>query len=79
MPLEAGDLLLWDSRLVHAGSVGPGRDLASDRLARASLCVCMGPRARASPAVIARCGYNCVDCGYSSCFMLILSAGVRTL
>ena len=54
MPLEAGDLLLWDSRLVHAGSVGPGRDLASDQLARASLCVCMGPRARASPAVIAR-------------------------
>ena len=60
VPLEAGDLLLWDSRLVHAGSVGPGRDLASDQLARASLCVCMGPRARASPAVIARYELNIV-------------------
>ena len=52
VPLEPGDLLLWDSRLVHAGSVG---DCAqSGELARASLCVCMGPRSRASTEVLER-------------------------
>ena len=53
IPLHPGDLLLWDSRLVHAGRVGEGRGVTED-LARASLCVCMGPRERATREVIAR-------------------------
>ena len=53
VPLQPGDLLLWDSRLVHAGTVGPGRSPAPGELARASLCVCMGPRDKADPAVLA--------------------------
>jgi len=50
IPLEPGDLLLWDSRLVHAGSVGACSD--PSELARGSLCVCMGPRERASQEVL---------------------------
>ena len=53
VPLHPGDLLLWDSRLVHAGSVGPGTAPNPGHLARASLCVCMGPRDLASPATLA--------------------------
>eukprot|EP00092_Neocalanus_flemingeri_P006691 GFUD01007227.1.p1 GENE.GFUD01007227.1~~GFUD01007227.1.p1 ORF type:complete len:316 (-),score=94.54 GFUD01007227.1:19-966(-) len=53
VPLQPGDLLLWDSRLVHAGRVGDGGDVLGE-LARASLCVCMGPRERAAREVIAR-------------------------
>ena len=35
MPLMPGDLLLWDSRLVHCGRDGPGmNDLISSPLAR---------------------------------------------
>ena len=53
VPMQPGDLLLWDSRLVHAGNVGPGRaQNPAGRLARASLCVCMGPRDKASPEVL---------------------------
>ena len=52
VPLEPGDLLIWDSRLVHAGRVGKGRE--KEELARASLCVCMGPRERASEDVLNR-------------------------
>ena len=52
VPLEPGDLLIWDSRLVHAGRVGKGRE--KEELARASLCVCMGPRERASEEVLNR-------------------------
>ena len=50
IPLNPGDLLLWDSRLVHAGSVGDCSD--HGELARASLCVCMGPRSKASDEVL---------------------------
>ena len=52
VPLEPGDLLIWDSRLVHAGRVGDGR--GAGELAGASLSVCMGPRARASEEVLNR-------------------------
>ena len=50
IPLNPGDLLLWDSRLVHANSVGDCSD--HGELARASLCVCMGPRSKASDEVL---------------------------
>ena len=50
VPLQPGDLLLWDSRLVHAGRVGLGKEV--DELSRASLCVCMGPRERATKEVL---------------------------
>ena len=49
VPLQPGDILLWDSRLVHCGRVGDGDP---EELARASLCVCMGPRDRASSEVL---------------------------
>ena len=52
VPLEPGDLLIWDSRLVHAGRVGDGR--GAGELARALLSVCMGPRVRASEEVLNR-------------------------
>jgi len=51
--LQPGDLLLWDSRLVHAGNVGEGSTMIRD-LSRASLCVCMGPRERATEDVISK-------------------------
>ena len=51
--LQPGDLLLWDSRLVHAGRVGEGSSMTDD-LSRASLCVCMGPRERATDDVLSR-------------------------
>ena len=55
MPLMPGDLLLWDSRLVHSGKVGTGiDDVSSSTLARASMCVTMGPRDRASNEVLTR-------------------------
>ena len=53
VPLHPGDLLLWDSRLVHASTVGPGTSTTPGHLARASLCVCFGPRDKADPAVLA--------------------------
>ena len=55
VPLMPGDLLLWDSRLVHSGKVGPGIDEVNHTtLARASMCVTMGPRDRASNEVLTR-------------------------
>ena len=55
VPLMPGDLLLWDSRLVHCGTVGPGMDdLISSTLARASMCVSMGPRDKASREVLTK-------------------------
>ena len=47
---EPGDLLLWDSRLVHAGSVGAGR--GDQELARASVCISLGPRKHATAEVL---------------------------
>jgi hypothetical protein len=46
-----GDLILWDSRLVHGGFVGTGYDIGStdNELARLAVPVCMLPRINASP------------------------------
>jgi hypothetical protein len=54
---EPGDLILWDSRTVHGGKVGPGgagKEGCEEacELARMSLPVCMTPRALASPDVL---------------------------
>jgi hypothetical protein len=54
---NAGDLILWDSRTIHGGVVGTGKDPETDtvpRLARLSMTVCMVPRSRASPEVLER-------------------------
>lgn len=53
--LEAGDLLLWDSRTVHCSS--PAIDADGDSgtgLLRAASLVCMMPRSRSNASVIAR-------------------------
>ena len=57
-----GALILWDSRLIHGGHVGPGRAepppsgaaaaAAAPTLARLSCTVCMTAKARAKPAVL---------------------------
>ena len=50
---QPGDLVLWDSRLVHAGRVGEGEgEVGPGELARASLCVCMAPREKAGAGVV---------------------------
>ena len=53
--IEAGDLLLWDSRTVHCSS--PAIDAEGDPrtgLLRAASLVCMMPRSRSNASVIAR-------------------------
>jgi len=51
---EPGDLILWDSRVVHGGKVGPGRKTKTEdeTLARLSCTVCMTARSRASEKVL---------------------------
>jgi len=57
---RAGDLILWDSRTVHGGKVGKGRELALGtgsetslpELARLSVPVCLTPRSGANPEVL---------------------------
>jgi len=55
---QAGDLILWDSRTIHAGLVGTkkgGNELYDPpRLARLTQTVCMVPRSRATPEVLER-------------------------
>ncbi len=55
--MEAGDMMLWDSRTVHCSSPGlepaPANGLAAPSLVRAASLVCMMPRSRASDEVIA--------------------------
>lgn len=42
--LDAGELLLWDSRLIHANDPGkPKQDPTASRLRRACVYVCMTP------------------------------------
>ncbi len=53
--LEAGDLLLWDSRTIHCSSPGIAEadpDEPSADLLRAVSLVCMMPKARSNPEVI---------------------------
>ena len=58
VPLMPGDLLLWDSRLVHGAkaesncSDEEGHNLDPATLARASMCVTMGPRGKAGTEVL---------------------------
>ncbi|MGH1492735.1 MAG: phytanoyl-CoA dioxygenase family protein [Acidimicrobiales bacterium] len=72
--MEAGDLLLWDSRTIHCSSPGleqpdveqpgidqPGIEQASDatdadrhQLLRAASLVCMMPKARSTPEIMAQ-------------------------
>ena len=60
VPLMPGDLLLWDSRLVHGAkaesncSDEEGHNLDTATLARASMCVTMGPRDKASTEVLTK-------------------------
>ena len=53
--IEAGDLLLWDSRTVHCSSPAIGAEGDPRRgLLRAASLVCMMPRSRSNASVIAR-------------------------
>ena len=59
VPLMPGDLLLWDSRLVHGAKVGSnyfsdGEGVDPAILARASMLVTMGPRDKASREVLTK-------------------------
>ena len=46
---KAGDLILWDSRVIHGSRVGPATlQPGGGGLARCTGLVCMTPRARAS-------------------------------
>ena len=52
---KAGDLILWDSRVIHGSQVGPGLLKGggdTGGLARCSGLVCMTPRAKASQEVL---------------------------
>jgi len=52
-----GDLILWDSRLIHGGLVGTGKkstDSDSPELARLALTVCMTPSSKATPLVLGK-------------------------
>lgn len=50
--MEAGDMLLWDSRTIHCSSPGENTDAAAD-LVRAASLICMMPKSRSNEAVIA--------------------------
>ncbi|MFK8024090.1 MAG: phytanoyl-CoA dioxygenase family protein [Ilumatobacter sp.] len=56
--MEAGDMMLWDSRTVHCSSPGlepaPATDRSAPSLIRAASLVCMMPKSRADDEVIAR-------------------------
>jgi ectoine hydroxylase-related dioxygenase (phytanoyl-CoA dioxygenase family) len=49
---DPGDLILWDSRTVHGGVVGPGDPNNTDELARLSFTICMTPRSKANEEVL---------------------------
>ncbi len=52
--LEAGDLLLWDSRTVHCSSPGTNPEGGDAELQRAVSLVCMMPKARSNAEVVER-------------------------
>jgi len=51
---DPGDVILWDSRLLHGGLVGTGKkeNHPNTDLARLSLTVCMAPASKATPQVL---------------------------
>ena len=52
--LEAGDLLLWDSRTIHCSSPGLETPSFNDQLFRAISLVCMMPKSKSNEKVIAK-------------------------
>ena len=50
--MEAGDLLLWDSRTIHCSSPGTETPTNDTSLLRAASLVCMMPRSKSTPEVI---------------------------
>lgn len=52
--LDAGDLLLWDSRTIHCSSPGTKPDVGGPSLQRAVSLICMMPKARSNAEVIER-------------------------
>ncbi len=52
--LEAGDLLLWDSRTVHCSAPGQETPAPEAELLRAASLICMMPRAASNAEVIAQ-------------------------
>lgn len=52
--LDAGDLLLWDSRTIHCSSPGTTPDAGGPSLQRAVSLICMMPKARSNDGVIER-------------------------
>jgi len=53
---KAGDFIIWDSRTVHGGNVGPGFPADSEVNGLARLCqtICMMPRAYCEESIISR-------------------------
>lgn len=52
--MEAGDLLLWDSRTIHCSSPGLTEPANDTDLLRAASLICMMPRAKSNAEVIAQ-------------------------
>ena len=52
--MAAGDLLLWDSRTIHCSAPGLKDPESPSELLRAASLVCMMPRSKSNPDVIAR-------------------------
>ncbi|MEM7019692.1 MAG: phytanoyl-CoA dioxygenase family protein [Pseudomonadota bacterium] len=50
--MEAGDLLLWDSRTIHCSAPGLERPADSHSLLRAASLICMMPKAKSNPKVL---------------------------
>ena len=50
--MEAGDLLLWDSRTIHCSAPSLTKPSRDDELLRAASLICMMPRSKSNPAVI---------------------------
>lgn len=71
--LEAGDMLLWDSRTIHCSSPGSQDDASADALVRAVSLICMMPRSRSNPEVIERRRAAVLDrtstTNWSDCFI----------
>lgn len=50
--IEAGDLILWDSRTIHGGFVGNGKNVKAETgLARLAMTVCMTPNSFATDEI----------------------------
>lgn len=50
--MEAGDMLLWDSRTIHCSAPSLETPSFNDRLLRAASLICMMPRSKSNPQVI---------------------------